>query len=286
MMSVLPRPPQTPSRWIWNLILLLATIGTTIFVGYRMSLPLADRGFMASPWDGALTFSAAIIGVLGCHELGHKFMADRKKIAATLPYFIPVPFFIGTLGALIKTKAPAQNRDALFDLGAAGPIAGLLAIIPVTILGLFWSYPTPIEAVPEGTIGLSTPILFDLLRLFAGLYIPSGFVLLFHPVAFAAWVGMVITMLNLMPSGMLDGGHVARAVFGDRGHRIVSFGAAIVTIMLGWWYMAILMLFFSFSRHLGPLDDASPLTTSRKALAIVVFALLVLCAAHGRMIPL
>jgi membrane-associated protease RseP (regulator of RpoE activity) len=278
---VVRRPPVRPARRIWNLILFLATVGTTIFAGYNLSTPLVEMGFMSDPWLGALTFSAAIMGVLGCHELGHKFMADIRGVEASLPYFIPVPFFIGTMGAVIQTRTPASNRDTLFDVGAAGPIAGFLALLPVTVLGLYWSYPIPAEAVPPGTIGLPTPVLLSLLLNLVGPPMLENAVILFHPVAFASWVGMLVTMLNLMPVGMLDGGHIARAVLGEHWHRVVSFAATIITFMLGWTFMAVLMLFFSLARHTGPLDDATPLTGARKVLSIGVFVLLFLCAVPG-----
>lgn len=277
---VVPKPPLKKSKWIWNLVLLLMTIGTTIFVGYQMSIPLVETGLMENPWHGAIAFSIAIIGILGCHELGHKFMANRKGVEASLPYFIPVPFFVGTMGAVIETKTPAPNRDALFDLGVSGPIAGLLVLIPTTLIGLYFSYPVPTKAIPPGSIVLPVPILFMVLSLLLGPRI-HGTHILFHPVAFASWVGMLVTMLNLMPVGMLDGGHIARAIFGERIHRIISFLASIITFALGWWLMAILMLYLSLARHPGPLDDVSPLEKNRKIFSIFVFIILVLCVIPG-----
>jgi len=282
VMLIVSQPRIKPSSWIWNLLLFLATIATTIFVGYQLSMPLVNEGLMPNPWQGALSFSAAVIGILGCHELGHKFMAGRRGVAATLPYFIPVPFFIGTMGAVIQTKEPTPNRDALFDLGAAGPIAGFIVLVPVAILGLYWSYQVPVEAIPPKTIGLPVPLLFNLLFPFINIQAPR-FAILFHPVAFASWVGALVTMLNLMPVGMLDGGHVARAIFGERWHRVISLIAAATTFALGWWYMALFMFFLSLRPHIGPLDDASPLMASRKIVAIGLCVLLFLCAVPGWM---
>ncbi|MDI6903556.1 MAG: site-2 protease family protein [Methanocellales archaeon] len=269
-------PKRKPERWTWNLLLFLATICTTLWAGYQMSLDLVRMELMASPWQGAIPFSAGIIAILGFHELGHKLMADRRDVEATLPYFIPVPFFIGTFGAVIKTKSPSPDRNALFDVGAAGPIAGFLVLIPVTILGLLWSYPVPIEAIPEGTFILPAPILFGLL-LSLIVSVPEGFVLLPHPLAFAGWVGMLVTMLNLMPVGMLDGGHVSRVLFGGDSHQIVSFIGVIATFMIGFWLMAILMLFFATHPHPGPLDDVSPLTPERKLLSLLLGCILIIC---------
>ncbi|MEM2897118.1 MAG: site-2 protease family protein, partial [Candidatus Bathyarchaeia archaeon] len=241
---------------------------------------LVEANLMESPWHGAIAFSIAIISILGCHELGHKFMANRKGVEASLPYFIPVPFFVGTMGAVIETKTPAPNRDALFDLGASGPISGLLVLIPTTLLGLYFSYPILPEAIPPGSTVLPVPLLFVALSFLLGPKIHEGHIL-FHPVAFASWVGMLVTMLNLMPVGMLDGGHVARAIFGERNHRIVSFLASMITLALGWWLMAVLMFYLSFAHHPGPLDDVSPLERNRKFLSIFIFIILVLCAIPG-----
>jgi membrane-associated protease RseP (regulator of RpoE activity) len=273
----IPKPSVKKSKWIWNLILLLMTIATTVFVGYQMSVPLVEIGLMKNPWYGAIAFSIAIISILGCHELGHKFMAGRRGVEASLPYFIPVPFFVGTMGAVIETKTPAPNRDALFDLGVAGPIFGLLILIPTTLIGLYFSYPVKPEAIPPGSIVLPVPLIFIALSYLLG---PKIFEtnILFHPVAFASWVGILVTMLNLMPVGMLDGGHIARAIFGERNHRIISFFASLITFALGWWLMAILMIYLSLAPHPGPLDDVSPLERNRKILSIFVFIILVLCA--------
>lgn len=276
VLYVSPQPPATTERVGWNLILLLATVGTTLFVGYTMSLTLTGIELMANPWHGAVLFSAGMIGVLGCHELGHKLMADRRGVEATFPYFIPVPFFIGTPGAVIKMKAPAPNRDALFDVGAAGPIAGFLSLIPITVLGLLMSYPVPIKMVPKGTIGLPLLILFGSL-LDLVVTIPEGHILLFHPLAFVGWVGMLVTMLNLMPVGMLDGGHVSRVLFGEKLHWMISFAAVALTFILGFWPMAMLMLLFAVRPHPGPLEDVSPLTAGRKLLSLALGGILVVC---------
>ncbi|MEM3507166.1 MAG: site-2 protease family protein [Candidatus Bathyarchaeia archaeon] len=274
---IMPKPLFKKSKWIWNLILLLMTVATTIFVGYQMSMPLVEMGLMKNPWNGAVTFSIAIISILGCHELGHKFMASRRGVEASLPYFIPVPFFVGTMGAVIETKTPAPNRDALFDLGVAGPIFGLLILIPTTLIGLYLSYPIAPKAIPPGSIVLPVPLIFIVLSSLLGPKIFKANIL-FHPVAFASWVGMLVTMLNLMPVGMLDGGHISRAIFGERNHKVISFIASIITFALGWWLMAILMIYLSLAPHPGPLDDVSPLERNRKILSIFVFIILVLCA--------
>jgi membrane-associated protease RseP (regulator of RpoE activity) len=138
----------------------------------------------------------------------------------------------------------------------------------------------PVEAIPPETVSLPVPPFFSLLSHLIELP-TTGAAVVFHPVAFASCVGMLVTMLNLMPVGMLDGGHVARAILGERWHQVVSLIAAAATFALGWWYMALFMLFFSFRPHIGPLDDVSPLTRSRKIVAMGLGVILFLCAVPG-----
>ncbi|HIH36939.1 MAG TPA: site-2 protease family protein [Methanocellales archaeon] len=271
------KPKHKPERRIWNLLLFLTTVCTTLWVGYQMSLDLVRMDLMASPLQGAIPFSVGITAILGFHELGHKLMADRRGVEATLPYFIPEPgLFIGTFGAVIKMKSPSLDRNSLFDVASMGPVAGFLVLVPATILGLLWSYTVPIEAIPEGTFVLPAPILFELLQRFI-VSVPEGYSLLTHPLAFAGWVGMLVTMLNLMPVGMLDGGHISRALLGGDLHRVVSFIGVIATFMIGFWMMAVFMLFFAMSPHSGPLDDVSPLTPKRKLISLFLGSMLILC---------
>ena len=265
------------SRLNWNLILLLATLGTTLWAGYQFSLPLVERGLLDNPWVAAVSFSLGLLVILGCHEMGHKLMADRRGIQATFPYFIPVPFFLGTFGAIIKMKTRPYDRNALFDVGAAGPIAGFLALIPLTILGVYWSFPLPIENTQEFMV-LPSPLLFDWLSESIA-NIPQGGDLLLHPLALAGWVGMIITTLNLMPVATLDGGHISRALFGSRFHWLVSFIGVGITFLLGYWLFGMLILLFAMRRHPGPTYDLIPLSKGRKLLSIGLLGILFLCAA-------
>lgn len=261
----------------WNLILLLATIGTTLWAGYQFSTPLAHEGLLERPWLGAASFSLGLLAVLGCHEMGHKLMADRRGVAATFPYFIPVPFFLGTFGAVIKMKSIPRDRNALFDVGAAGPIAGFLALMPVTILGISWSFPVRVEDI-EGALTLSSPLLFDWLQAYV-VGISTEKDLLLHPLALAGWVGMIITMLNLLPVAELDGGHISRALFGRRRHRLISFGGAGLAFVLGYWLFGVLILIFAFKRvHPGPINDVVTLSDGRHLVSLGLLAMLVLCA--------
>ena len=277
-----------------NLVLFLATLGTTLGAGYLQSLSLVRLGVLESAWHGAIAFCLGILGILGCHEMGHKLMANRRGIKASFPYFIPAPTLIGTFGAVIRMRTRPGNRNSLFDVGAAGPIGGILVVIPVTILGLLWSFPVPIESA-KGIV-LPEPLLFQWLGSWL-VSLPSESVLLLHPLAFAGWVGMLITMLNLMPVGMLDGGHISRALFGGKRvfrffffelslPRIISLIGVLVTAMLGYWLMALLMLVLGGAGHPGPVNDATALSNGRKILAVGLVCLLVVCITPLRSIIL
>jgi len=277
-----------------NLVLFVATVGTTLAAGYLQSLSLVRLEVLQSAWHGAIAFCLGILGILGCHEMGHKLMADRRGIKASFPYFIPAPTLIGTFGAIIRMRTRPGNRNSLFDVGAAGPIGGILVVIPVTILGLLWSFPVPIESV-KGIV-LPEPLLFQWLGNWL-VRVPSESVLLLHPLAFAGWVGMVITMLNLMPVGMLDGGHISMALFGGKRvfrffffelslPRVISLIGVLVTMMLGYWLMALLILFLGGAGHPGPVNDAIPLSNGRKILALGLMCLLVVCITPLRSIIL
>lgn len=261
VLQIMAKPPTQPSRNIINVALFFVTLGTVFYSGYVLSADIF----------GALLFTGAIMAILGTHEMGHKLLADKHDIEATYPYFIPGLPPIGTFGALIRQKALPPNRDALFDIGFTGPITGFIIAVIVTFIGIQLSTLVPLD--PEAGL-LPVPLLF---RLIATLFPPSGTgeVIQLHPVAFAGWVGMVVTMLNLVPSGMFDGGHVARSITGDRAHKILSYlGIALLAII--WWPMAILAFFFSAAKHPGPLDDVSKLTTLRKVGAIVLVAVFIL----------
>jgi len=266
VLQIIAKPPTKPNRNIINIVLFFATLGTVFLSGYILS---------ASDIIGALLFTGAIMAILGSHEMGHKLLADKHDVDATYPYFIPSPpppFGIGTFGALIRQKSLPPNKDALFDIGFTGPITGFIIATIVTVIGIQLSTYVPPD--PDA-LYISLPLLFQfIITLFplSGI----GDAIQLHPVAFAGWVGMVVTMLNLVPSGMFDGGHVARSVMGDRAHQIISYAGIVLLALIGWWTMAILALFFSAAKHPGPLDDVSKLTTNRKIGAIVLVAVFIL----------
>jgi Zn-dependent protease len=261
ILRILPKPPTKPNRNIINVALFFVTLGTVFISGYYLSADIL----------GALLFTGAIMAILGTHEMGHKLLADKHDVEATYPYFIPGIPPIGTFGALIKQKALPPNRDALFDIGFSGPITGFIIATIVTIIGIQLSTLVPPD--PDAQL-LPVPLLFQFIIM---LFPPSGVgeMIQLHPVAFAGWVGMVVTMLNLVPSGMFDGGHVARSIMGSKAHQIISYlGIALLAII--WWPMAILALFFSAAKHPGPLDDVSKITNSRKLGAILLIAVFIL----------
>lgn len=274
VLRVVPRPTVKPSNVLINWGLLLATIATTFFTGYFLS------PHVVNPLVGGATFTAAILAVLGTHEMGHKITADKKGIDATPPYFIPAPpapFGIGTFGAVIMQKSLPPNRDALFDVGADGPIAGFVVATIVSIIGLPLSIPTTTQTGGQIGVPLMWTILGGLLN--ALKLIPRG-TLLLHPVAFAGWVGMLVTTLNLLPVAMLDGGHVARSVLGDNiALRLILAVASIAYLLFeGLYPMAFLVILMLAFRHPGPLDDVSGLSAGRKLVALGLVAIFVLCA--------
>jgi hypothetical protein len=267
VLQIMEKPATKPSRPIKNIALFFATLGTVLLAGYFQSQNIIET----------VTFAAAIIAILGSHEMGHKIAADKHHVEATYPYFIPGPPPIGTFGAVIQQKSLPPNKDALFDIGCTGPIVGFLVAIVVTIIGL------PLSSyawIPEGSFTLPAPLLFSLIGLAfpplgaVPLQTDSVLVILLHPVAFAGWVGMIVTVLNLIPVGMFDGGHVARTFFGKTARKVISYVAIITFLILGlliWeafivW--AIIAIVFSSMRHPGPLDDASKVTTWRKLAAL------------------
>jgi len=225
------------------------------------------------------------MAILGLHEMGHKLTANRNGIDATPPYFIPGPppiggfLGIGTFGAVIMQKSLPPNKDALFDVGASGPVVSFILATIATIIGLRFS----VSAwIPIGSSTLPVPLLLRLIIPYlapplatpnpGSLYQPA---IILHPVAVAGWVGMFVTMLNLMPAAMLDGGHVSRSLLGEK-TRTVLTALSIIYLVFVSLPMAIFVLFLSMYKHPGPLDDVSSLSKSRKLLAAVLVIIFVL----------
>jgi len=281
VLKIIPKPRTRPSNILVNWLLFLVTIGTTFLTGYMLS------GHLIDPLIGGATFTIAIMSVLGVHEMGHKLTANKEGMEATAPYFIPGPppigdfFGIGTFGAVILQKSLPPNKDSLFDIGASGPIVGFIIAVAATLVSLPFSV---YDWVPAGTQTLPVPLL---LRLVAPYLLPSFEtappspgpeyvpVVVLHPVAVAGWVGMFVTMLNLLPAAMLDGGHVARSLFGERTRSVLTVLSVISLIFIS-FPMAIFVLFMSMYKHPGPLDDVSSLSTRKKLMAIGLLVVFVL----------
>jgi hypothetical protein len=268
------------SRWTINLVLLLATIVSVLWVG-AATVTVGFPG-LGDLWRG-LPYCLSLMTILGAHELGHYFAARYHKVPVSLPYFIPLPIsIIGTLGAVIQAKAPTTNKRVLLDIGAAGPLAGLVFAIPILIYGLSTS---PIHLLP--TIGQynleGNSILYALAKMAVkGQFLPNGTEdVLLNQIAWAGWVGLLVTGLNLLPIGQLDGGRIAYALFGERA-RLLYWPVLITLIALSvitWtptWAVLIVLLFFLGRIYDEPMDDVTPLDGRRRALAIVSLFIFVL----------
>lgn len=275
-----PFSPVKERRWI-NVVLAIATIFTTMIWG---SL-LFGANPVTSPVEvlKGLTFTIAIMTVLGAHEAGHYLVAKKHGMHTSLPYFIPFPNMIGTMGAVIKHRGPIPDRKALFDVGISGPLIGLIVSVIVTIIGLLQPPITHTQQVLQ--IELGTPLLFELIKS----VIPGSEGMIMHPIAFAGWVGMFVTALNLIPAGQLDGGHVLRAMLGEKAKEVsrvmpfilISLGFYVTYILnrdgFIWVLWGIFLSFFAASGHPKPLEDDVPIGKGRMALGIITFILGLLC---------
>ncbi len=267
-------------------------------LGLRELLPYLIQGM-----GGGAAFAVSLLSILLAHELGHYFAGRIHKTHVTLPYFIPFPLSLfGTMGAFIQLKEPPRNRRILLDIGIAGPIAGLVVAIPVLLLGLSLSQISPIPAqvppgqflqiegnsllyllskfvifgklLPEpGSFGGMPPWLYWIRYFFTGQPLPLGGLDVFlHPVAWAGWAGLLVTALNLIPAGQLDGGHVLYVLVGKRANTLLPLilGALVLLGLVwnGWWLWAFL-IFMLGRLHAEPLDQITPLDPSRRAVAIL-----------------
>lgn len=225
-----------------------------------------------------LPFTFALLGILGVHELGHYFTARRYRLDVSLPYFIPFPNpLTGTLGAVIRIESPFASRKALFDVGIAGPLAGLAVAIPVLAVGLSQATLVPVLGPDTGGTVFNEPLLFRAMaRVIVGER-PPGMDLAMNPLLMAGWWGLLVTALNLLPVSQLDGGHIAYAVFG-RAHRYVAWGmyalavGVAVTTSPGYLVMLVLILLMGL-QHPPALDDLSDVGPRRRLLGIATLLL-------------
>lgn len=272
-------PPVQPGGIpIVNVALFVATLVTTTIAGAFNANVAPSR--LGAEWTAGLPFSLTLMSILLVHEMGHYVVARIHGVRTTLPFFLPgPPFLTGTFGAFIRMKSPPRDRRALFDVGAAGPWAGLCLAVSAAIYGLSLSH---IQPIPPSFSGLyfGDSLLFKLLsRLTIG-PVPYGFDIILHPIAMAGWFGLFVTMLNLLPVGQLDGGHVIYAMFGQR-HRAVARAVLVLIVgvgFLGWggWFLWATLLMFTGLDHPPTLDRETSLDGPRQIagwLTLVIFAL-------------
>ncbi len=305
--------PSNP--WI-NLILFGLTVLSVVFAGtlYVYEGTAGDltgmlRDLIAN-LDKGIPFAASILAILLAHEFGHYLAGRYHGAAVTLPYFIPFPFSLfGTLGAFIQLKEPPKNKRVLLDIGAAGPLAGLVVAIPVLLLGLSLSEIGPIPSSLPNNVGFTfegnsilyllakyaifgewlpspasysgmSPVVYWIRYFFTGLPTPlGGMDVLIHPIAWAGWAGLLVTALNLIPAGQLDGGHLIYTLLGGRARKLLPIIlAALLLLGLVWsgWWLWVFLIFFLGRNHAEPLDGITPLDNRRKAIAILGLVIFVL----------
>ena len=306
---IAPKLPEPKKDKIsTNIILFVLTVLSVMLAGAQPDGPIPSdtAGQLLALAKSILTgwpFALSLLGILLSHEFGHYFMSRYHKTPATLPYFIPLPISpLGTMGAAIIMRGVPKNKRILFDIGIAGPIAGLVVAIPVLFYGLSLSTIGPITPSPNGfmegnsllyllakfiTFGKMLPaplepqgILYWLRYFFTGGPIPFGGTDVFiHPVAFAGWAGILVTALNLVPAGTLDGGHVIYGLFGDKARKAFPFIVGLMVVLgffwSGWWLWAAL-LFWLGRVHAQPLDQITTLDPTRRLIGyamIIVFLL-------------
>lgn len=277
------RLPKPSPRGAWiNAIMLVITLATTIFAGMLLwsgyvggdneSLFSTDTVLM-----GALTFGLPVLAILGTHEMGHYMMARRAGLSASLPFFIPAPPPIGTFGAFISIREPIPDRKTLFNLGVAGPIAGFIVAIPIAVLGLVLTSQgaRPVPEETGGSLYITLPFIYEII----GLFIPMPGDYILHPTAMAGWVGFLVTAINLIPAGSLDGGHVARAILGHNA-RYISWGSIFALFLIGalfnfgWMLFGLIVLFLGME-HAPPLNDITKVSVRKKLLGALMGVILI-----------
>jgi len=291
--------PFSLKRRIWlNIVLFILTIFSTLFVGISLSINFKYTEIIAQNHPSALDlveklkdpqvislsiiYVVVLLGILLGHEMGHFLTCSYYKINATLPYFIPAPTLIGTFGAFIKIKSPITRKQQLFDIGVAGPLTGFILSVPVLAYGLSLSKAVPPIARDEVlTMFFGEPLILKIFTAMIFKDIPPGYSIYLHPVAFAGWVGILVTALNLFPFGQLDGGHISYALFGKRSRNLTRFFLGVFIAMgiffwVGWFIWAFLLLFMGL-KHPPVLDEGAPLSPRRKFISYVIILIFILC---------
>jgi len=279
-----------PRTFPWvNVILFLVTCLSTMIVGALLMADFQgiDLGIMfESLWRhpstvlNGLPFCITIMAILFSHEMGHYLTCRHYGIDASLPYFIPFPNPVGTMGAFIKIRSPIQDRGSLLEVGVAGPIAGFVVAFFALVISMGHArfvVPNPLES----GFSLGEPLIFKAVEYVMGMKPPEGMDVYMHPVSFAAWFGFLATALNLLPAAQLDGGHITYAMF-RRYHKWISGGVVITLLPLAifyWpgWYVWIILLLILKLKHPPTIDDGIPLRPRQIVLGLVGFVLLILC---------
>ncbi len=278
-------PPSAKRAWVPR-VLFVATITTVMIDGYYRAIATNSIAKVGDPLHIAILYTVSLMGILGIHELGHIIASKKHRLRVSWPYFIPgIPVigFIPTFGALIMSRGLIINRNILFDVGISGPIAGLVIAVIVSTYGAYLSPLIPNSEAQElsaksGLVEIHSSILMDATIALVGKHLPSQ-ELIMSPVLLAAWFGFLITFLNLLPAWQLDGGHIARATFGLKWHKILTFVSIGLLASIGYFIMALFVLMFSMrSPDVKPLDDISPLSWKRRWMFILVMILAFLCA--------
>jgi membrane-associated protease RseP (regulator of RpoE activity) len=283
--------PKKQRKWMstaWTPRIMFAIVISFVMIdGYYRTSGTNSIVEIGDPLEMAAVYTLSLLGILGIHELGHIIAAKVHGLKTTWPYFIPGLPVIGipTFGAFIQSKGLTINREILFDVAIAGPVAGLVIAVIVSIYG---AYTAPVldQEIAAGLFaegGLIEWNQGEPLLMTASLALfgkgGAGTEIIMTPIMFAAWIGFLITFLNLLPAWQLDGGHMARTLLGSKLHRYATFGSIAILVLLNYWLMAILILVMS-SRNpsASPLDDVSPLSKSRKLVYIGIIGLAILCA--------
>ena len=290
------RLPFSLKKKIWlNVLLFVITAFSTFYVGISLSFnymnaeilvqnsefsPDLSAVFSPEVLGLSIIYTAVLLGILLGHELGHFLTCRYYRINATLPYFIPFPNLIGTMGAFIKIKSPIKKKHQLFDIGIAGPLTGFILSIPALVYGLSLSKVVPSIAAKEGSIMLGDSLLLKIIEGMIFKNIPPNSDIFLHPVAFAGWVGLLVTALNLFPMGQLDGGHVSYALLGSESRTLARVFLAILFALgiffwVGWFLLAFLILFLGM-RHPQIEDETEPLSQRRKIIAYVIILIFIL----------
>jgi membrane-associated protease RseP (regulator of RpoE activity) len=295
-----PLPPPHGRLWVQVLLFALTLVSTTLagachYNSFMIDLASADFPPLATPsaidlfgspifYLHGLWYSLTILAILGCHEMGHYVACLRYDVIATRPFFLPAPVLTGTLGAFIRIKSRIPNKTALFDIGIAGPLAGFVVAVPALVIGLMLSRIDRLPQDSSSLIELGEPLLFKFAAWLVWGHVADGYSINMHPMAFAAWFGLLATALNLFPIGQLDGGHISYAVLGTRSTFVTIFmvGVAIFlatmsTSWLVWTGLLITMIVTLGPRHPPTLYDDEPLDAKRVWLAALAMVILVLC---------